>query len=74
VTGLRMLDRKLVRDLWHLRGQLTAVAVMVATLDVLGSPLLSALAAGPKHTAIRTEETIVCSFARRRFMGILLSK
>jgi putative ABC transport system permease protein len=30
VTGLRMLDRKLVRDLWHLRGQLAAVALVVA--------------------------------------------
>jgi len=25
-----MLDRKLVRDLWHLRGQLAAVALVVA--------------------------------------------
>ena len=30
VAGLRALDRKLLRDLWHLRGQMTAVAVVVA--------------------------------------------
>ncbi len=30
MTGIRMLDRKLLRDLWHLRGQMAAVAVVVA--------------------------------------------
>ena len=30
VAALRALDRKLVRDLWHLRGQVTAIAVVVA--------------------------------------------
>lgn len=30
VTGLKALDRKLLRDLWHLRGQMTAIAVVVA--------------------------------------------
>jgi putative ABC transport system permease protein len=30
VTRIPMLDRKLLRDLWHLRGQLAAVAVVVA--------------------------------------------
>jgi putative ABC transport system permease protein len=30
VARLRMLDRKLVRDLWHLRGQMTAIATVVA--------------------------------------------
>ena len=30
VGRLRMLDRKLLRDLWHLRGQMTAIATVVA--------------------------------------------
>ena len=28
VGRLRMLDRKLLRDLWHLRGQMTAIATV----------------------------------------------
>ena len=30
VGRLRMLDRKLLRDLWHLRGPLAAITVVVA--------------------------------------------
>jgi putative ABC transport system permease protein len=30
VKGISVLDRKLIRDLWHLRGQMAAVAVVVA--------------------------------------------
>jgi putative ABC transport system permease protein len=30
VAGLRALDRKLVRDLWHMRGQAAAIGVVVA--------------------------------------------
>jgi putative ABC transport system permease protein len=30
VARLKALDRKLLRDLWHLRGQMTAIAVVVA--------------------------------------------
>jgi putative ABC transport system permease protein len=30
VAGLKVLDRKLLRDLWHLRGQVAAIAVVVA--------------------------------------------
>jgi putative ABC transport system permease protein len=31
VKGLRALDRKVVRDLWHLRGQVLAIALVVAS-------------------------------------------
>jgi len=30
VAGLRALDRKLIRDLWHLRGQMAAIGLVVA--------------------------------------------
>lgn len=30
VTSLRVLDRKLVRDIWHMRGQMAAIGVVVA--------------------------------------------
>ena len=29
VARLRALDRKLLRDIWHMRGQMTAIGVVV---------------------------------------------